>query len=281
MPASKSMRRVRLLAIVVVLLLLGGLTAGAFWSVQTVRASFPQVTGQVKIEGLSAPVTVRRDANGIPQLYADTAEDLFRAQGFVHAQDRFWEMDVRRHLTAGRLSEMFGEEQVETDAFLRTLGWRDVAQREYDELLAEDTKTYLRAYADGVNAWLEEREGAELSVEYAVLGLIGDYAPEPWDPVDSVAWLKAMAWDLRGNLQEEIDRSLLAGRLSPEQIDDLYPPYPFDRNRPIVTDGTVTDGAYSPAGDTSDLPAGPDGSTDAEESGDTADQGAPGGSAGG
>ncbi|MCE7078973.1 penicillin acylase family protein [Streptomyces sp. ST2-7A] len=256
MPASKSMRRVRLLAIVVVLLLLGGLTAGAFWSVQTVRASFPQVTGQVKIEGLSAPVTVRRDANGIPQLYADTAEDLFRAQGFVHAQDRFWEMDVRRHLTAGRLSEMFGEEQVETDAFLRTLGWRDVAQREYDELLDEDTKTYLRAYAEGVNAWLGEHDGAELSVEYAVLGLIGDYAPEPWDPVDSVAWLKAMAWDLRGNLQEEIDRSLLAGRLSTEQIDDLYPAYPFDRNRPIVADGVVSDGAYAPAGDTSGIPAG-------------------------
>ncbi|MDB1087327.1 penicillin acylase family protein [Streptomyces sp. ACA25] len=245
MPAKKSLRRLRLLAIAVAVLLVAGLGYSTFWSVSTVRASFPQTTGEITLDGLSGEVTVRRDGNGIPQLYADSAEDLFRAQGFVHAQDRFWEMDVRRHLTAGRLSEMFGEDQVETDAFLRTLGWRQTAQQEYDEELAEDTKTYLQAYADGVNAYLADRDGAGLSVEYAALGFVSDYEPDEWGPVDSVAWLKAMAWDLRGNMQQEIDRSLLAGRLSQEQIDELYPAYPYDRNRPIVTEEGAGDGTFA------------------------------------
>lgn len=241
MPAKKTRRRGRLIVISLVLLLVAGLGYGAYWSISTVRASFPQVSGEIAVAGMSAPVTVLRDGNGIPQLYADSAEDLFRAQGYVQAQDRFWEMDVRRHMTAGRLSEMFGEDHVETDAFLRTLGWHDVAQEEYDELLSDETRAYLQAYTDGVNAYLADHSGEELSVEYAALGFANDYEPEEWHPVDSVAWLKAMAWDLRGNMQEEIDRSLLAERLSAEEIEALYPPYPYDRNAPIVREnGTGT-----------------------------------------
>jgi penicillin amidase len=234
MPAKKPRRRGRLIVIALVMMLVAGLGYGAYWSVSTVRASFPQVSGEIAIDGLSAPVSVLRDGNGIPQLYADSAEDLFRAQGYVHAQDRFWEMDVRRHMTSGRLSEMFGEDQVESDAFLRTLGWHEVAQEEYDELLSDETRAYLQAYADGVNSYLGEHSGEEISVEYAALDFMNGYEPQAWSPVDSVAWLKAMAWDLRGNMQEEIDRSLLAERLSPEEIEELYPPYPYDRNNPIV-----------------------------------------------
>ncbi|TDC18881.1 penicillin acylase family protein [Streptomyces sp. 8K308] len=236
MPAKKPRRRGRLIVIALVMLLVAGVGYGAYWSISIVRASFPQVSGELAIDGLTSEVTVVRDANGIPQLYADTPEDLFRAQGYVQAQDRFYEMDVRRHLTAGRLSEMFGSEQVETDAFLRTLGWHDIAQQEWDEQLSDETRSYLEAYTAGVNAYLEEREGAELSVEYAALGLVNDYEPEPWEPVDSVAWLKAMAWDLRGNMQEEIDRALLAQRLDPQEIEELYPPYPYERNAPIVAE---------------------------------------------
>ncbi|MCF6522308.1 penicillin acylase family protein [Streptomyces sp. JJ36] len=249
MPAKKTSRRARLLVIAVVLLLVGGIGYGTFWSIGTVRDSFPQTTGSLKIEGLSAPVTVKRDAHGIPQLYADDSRDLFLAQGYVHAQDRFWQMDVRRHTTSGRLSEMFGESQVETDAFLRTLGWREVAEREYARL-APATKRYLKAYAAGVNAYLRDHQGSELSVEYAALDLKYDYEPEPWDPVDSVAWLKAMAWDLRGNMEDEIDRALMSSRLSEEDIEALYPPYPYERNEPIVEAGSVDEATeeYEPAG---------------------------------
>ncbi|WKD34264.1 penicillin acylase family protein [Streptomyces xanthophaeus] len=247
-PVKKKGRRARLIVLVLVLALFAGLGYGAYWSVDSVRASFPQTTGSLKVPGLTGTVDVKRDAHGIPQLYADNDDDLFRAQGFVHAQDRFWEMDVRRHMTSGRLSEMFGSGQVETDAFLRTLGWRQVAQEEFDKKLSPETKKYLQAYADGVNAYLKGKSGKDLSVEHAALELSDDYKPEQWSPVDSVAWLKAMAWDLRGNMQDEIDRALMATKLSQAQIDELYPPYPFDRNKPIVEGGKVDGGKYSPQG---------------------------------
>ncbi|MGW4896701.1 penicillin acylase family protein [Kitasatospora sp. NPDC004240] len=249
MPRSKKFRRARLIVIVLVVLLVAGLGYGGYRGVAAVRASFPEVNGSVKVAGMSAPVDVKRDGNGIPQLYADTEEDLFRAQGYVQAQDRFWEMDVRRHITAGRLSEMFGEGQVETDSFLRTMGWREIAKKEFDEQLSPETKKYLQAYTEGVNAWLGEHPGGQsASLEYVLLGVVnGDYKPEPWSPVDSVAWLKAMAWNLSGNLQEEIDRSLLAQDFTPEKIAELYPDYPYARNGTIVKAGTVSGDVYKPA----------------------------------
>ncbi|MCM2390023.1 penicillin acylase family protein [Streptomyces albipurpureus] len=237
-PKKKKGRRARLLVILLVLALLGGIGYGGYWGVSAVRASFPQTTGTIEIPGLLGQVEVKRDDYGIPQIYADSDEDLYRAQGFVHAQDRFWEMDVRRHMTAGRLSEMFGSGQVETDSFLRTLGWRKVAQQEFDTKLSAKTKKFLQSYADGVNAYLQGKAGKELSFEYAALALTNDYKPEPWTPVDSVAWLKAMAWDLRGNMQEEIDRSLLTSRLDKKQIKDLYPPYRIE-NKPIMETGGI------------------------------------------
>ncbi|MGP4046452.1 penicillin acylase family protein [Streptomyces sp. 2A115] len=233
----KKGRRARLFLIVLVLAIVGGVAYGSYWSVSTVRASFPQTKGSITLDGLSGPVDVKRDGYGIPQIYASTDEDLFMAQGYVQAQDRFYEMDVRRHMTAGRLSEMFGEDQVDNDEFLRTLGWDRVAEEEYKTKLSAGTKRYLQAYAKGVNAYLKGKDGEDISLEYAALGFTNDYKPTEWTPVDSVAWLKAMAWDLRGNMQDEIDRSLMTSRLSPKEIADLYPEYPYDRNKPIVQEG--------------------------------------------
>ncbi|MEU6230677.1 penicillin acylase family protein [Streptomyces sp. NPDC047042] len=233
----KKGRRARLFVIVLVLAIIGGFAYGAYWSVSTVRASFPQTKGSISLQGLSGPVDVKRDSYGIPQIYASSDEDLFMAQGYVQAQDRFYEMDVRRHMTSGRLSEMFGKGQVDNDEFLRTLGWDRVAKEEYDKTLSPATKKYLQAYAKGVNAYLDGKDGADISLEYAALGFENDYKPQAWTPVDSIAWLKAMAWDLRGNMQDEIDRSLLTSRLGPKQIADLYPEYPYSRNKPIVQEG--------------------------------------------
>src|SRR3954463_8722339 len=128
----------------------------------TIQRSYPQTSGRLTVKGLSKDVTVYRDQWGVPQIYADDADDLMRAQGYVHAQDRFWEMDFRRHVTAGRLSELFGPDQLATDAFLRTLGWRRVAEQEWN-LLSPDSKSYLQAYADGVNAWLAQHGGTAAS----------------------------------------------------------------------------------------------------------------------
>ncbi|MBM7505315.1 penicillin acylase family protein [Agromyces aurantiacus] len=223
-----------LVGVLVTVLVIGVAAAGFGW--WTVHRSFPTTTGRIDVPGLQGAVTVYRDDAGIPQLVAETDHDLFFAQGYVHAQDRFWEMDFRRHVTAGRLAELFGEEQVATDAFVRTLDWRGIAETEY-ELLDERSRAYYEAYADGVNAYLDGRSGAELSLEYAVLALQNPgYRPEPWAPVDSIAWLKAMAWDLRSNLGDEIDRALLSATLPPEEVQRLHPDFPFSA-KPTIVDG--------------------------------------------
>lgn len=208
--------------------------------VWTVQRSFPQLAGDLKLAGLNGTVEVVRDGAGIPVVEASTSHDLFFAQGFVQAQDRFWEMDFRRHVTAGRLSELFGAGEVDTDKFIRTLGWRHVAEEEVANLDPTTLGNY-QAYADGVNAYLADHQGAAASLEYAVLDLqTPGYVPEKWTPADSVSWLKAMAWDLRDNLDLEIGRAeLLASKLTPSQVRDLYPAYPYDVNPTIVPTGAA------------------------------------------
>ena len=145
---------------VLVLLMVASLVTG----VVLVQRSWPETTGEITVPGLEGRVEVVRDDNGIPQIYADTTADLMRAQGYVHAQDRFFEMDVRRHVTAGRTSELFGEDGLETDKVVRTLGWRRVAEREL-RLLAPETREALEAYSAGVNAYLDGRALSEISLE--------------------------------------------------------------------------------------------------------------------
>jgi penicillin G amidase len=226
--------------VVLVLILVAGLVTGFMLT----HRSIPQTTGELEVPGLSGEVTVVRDEFGIPQLYGDSMDDLMRAQGFVHAQERFYEMDIRRHLTAGRLSELFGETAVETDKVVRTMGWRRVARKEL-ALVGPDTRAALEAYAEGVNAYLADRPPSELGLEYTVLRAGGlDYRPEPWRPVDSLAWLKAMAWDLRGNMTDEIDRALALAEHTPDEVRQLYPPYPYDDHAPIVRQGAVVDSVF-------------------------------------
>jgi penicillin amidase len=244
-------KAVLVIAIVLVVMLSTALIGAGWYGWTTVRASYPQLAGQVRVPGLVEEVKVLRDSRGIPQIYANTLDDLFFAQGYVHAQDRFWEMDVRRHITAGRLSEMFGPSQVSTDAFIRTLGWERIAEQELEQL-SDRSLRILDAYAAGVNAYLIGRSGRELSLEYSVLALQNpDYRPEPWKPVHSVAWLKALAWDLRGNMEDEIYRSVMSASVGVEQTEELFPPYPFAEHQPIVTSGAVVAGVYdqnAPAG---------------------------------
>lgn len=243
-------------AVLGVLLTLAVIASGV--GVWTVTRSFPTLSGEVDIPGLGSSVTVVRNAAGVPSITAKTSADLFLAEGYVHAQDRFWEMDFRRHVTSGRLAELFGDSQVGTDTFVRTLGWRAVAEEEV-ALLDPETLGYFQSYADGVNAYLSEHKGADLSLEYAVLALQHPgYTPEPWTPADSVAWLKAMAWDLRSNLVDEIDRALLAPDYSAAEIAQLHPAYPYAAHPTIVggppaaTTGAV---AAEPAATDAGLPS--------------------------
>lgn len=227
-------------AVLLVLVLVVG-SLGAVW---LVRRPLPQVSGTLTLPGLSAPVQVVRDSHGIPQIYADTSADLFRAEGYVQAQDRFYEMDVRRHITAGTLSELFGSTTLDVDKVVRTMGWRRVAAREL-ALVSPATRAALQEYADGVNAYLQVNTPSQISVEYTLLRATGfDYVPAPWTPLDSLSWLKAMAWDLRGNMDDEIDRVLIGVDHTPAQLAQLYPAYPYGSHAPIVGSGEVVGGRF-------------------------------------
>ena len=224
------------------------LVAVSVLSFITVRKSFPDTTGEVVLDGLRSDVTIERDEYGIPQVYAEDERDLFFGQGYVHAQDRFFEMDFRRHVTGGRLAELVGEGAVETDAFVRTLGWRRVAEEEY-RALDDATRRLLQAYARGVNAYLDDKSGSDLSLEYTILSLTGpDYRPEPWDPVDSMAWIKAMSWDLRSNMGEEIARVQAARTLSVDRVEELYPDAPGGHATIVGDQGEVEDGELRQGG---------------------------------
>jgi len=227
-------------SVIVVLAILLGL-----FGVYLTQRSFPKTSGEIKLDGLDATVDIYRDTFGIPHIYAQTSHDLFFAQGYVHAQDRFWQMDFWRHIGSGRLSEMFGDKQLDTDTFLRTLGWARVAQQELDGLSSEDLAP-LQAYADGVNAYLADHQGTALSLEYAVLKLLTPgYSPEPWQPLHTLTWGKAMAWDLGSSrLDSEAAHAVLMKILTPEQIGELYPPYPSDH--PTVAGGVSS--ASTPGG---------------------------------
>jgi len=219
------------LAIVITVLVVLAIILGGI-GIYLTRSSFPQTSGEAKLSGLDSLADIYRDSYGIPQIYAATPHDLFFAQGYVHAQDRFFQMDFWRHLGSGRLSEMFGKSQLDTDIFLRTLGWERIAQQELN-MMSSDERALLQAYADGVNAYLADHKGSALSLEYAVLKLLTPgYSPQPWQPANSLTWAKVIAWDLSGNADSEIEHAVLLKTLTPQQIAELFPPYPADH--PVV-----------------------------------------------
>jgi penicillin G amidase len=244
-----------LLSILVILALAAGAAAAAFTKILPPQ-SFPQTAGELQIAGLEQPVDVYRDPLGVPHIYAATKHDLFFAQGYVHAQERFWQMDFWRHIGSGRLSEMFGKAQLDTDIFLRRMGWARVAKEELDQMDPE-SKAILEAYADGVNAYLKDHTGAALSLEYSVLKLLAPgYTVEPWEPLNSLTWAKAMAWDLRGNMDEEGERAVLLKLFSQAQVNELYPPFSADKPTIIQSNmGSVTsEQAALPAAHPSPVP---------------------------
>lgn len=219
--------------------------------VWVVRRSFPDVDGELAVPGLEDRVEVVRDEWGVPHIYAGNTHDLFFAQGYTHAQERFWQMDFWRHIGAGRLSEMFGEGQLDTDRFLRSLDLVGLANQEL-QMMDEGNLAVLESYAEGVNAYLEDRSGSEVSLEYALLPLqAAGYEIEPWTPVNTLTWAKMMSWDLSGNMGEEIARALLARQLSTDRVSELYPPYPEDH--PVIVPDDQTRGESA---DRASLPTG-------------------------
>jgi len=165
-------------------------------------------------------VEVYRDAWGVPHIYASSLEDLYFAQGYVHAQDRLWQMEFQRRVGHGRLSEVLGEATLDTDRFLRTIGTGRAAQRDV-EALSPDSRKYLEAYARGVTAYIDQHRG-QLPLEFVILG----FEPAPWQLADTLVWAKMMAWNLSGNWESELLRARLIQALGEEKTAELVPHYP-------------------------------------------------------
>ncbi|HVY15757.1 MAG TPA: penicillin acylase family protein [Rhodopila sp.] len=198
-------------ALLVLILLLAALAAGAIY------LTLPSSRDQAPIPGLSAPVDITYDADDIPRIKAANALDAAAALGYVHARDRMFQMELMRRAASGRLSEIAGEPTLAMDRMMRVLGLRRAAVADF-EGLPKDTQAMLRAYANGVNAWID-RKGRFAAPEFLVLG-----APEPWSPVDSLLWAKTMGLWLSMNWRQELARLGLAGKAPAGLLDTLWPP---------------------------------------------------------
>lgn len=184
--------------------------------------SKPVIEGNVQLAVLDEDVTVTRDENGVPHVDAKSDADLYRAQGYVHAQDRLFQMDLARRQASGRLSEVVGAKAIDTDKQFRTFSLRNAAEKSFDTY-SDDAKQVLEWYADGVNEFIGEvKDNGKLSYEFKLLG----YEPEPWTPIDSLTIGKYMAYDLGGKWTPQAMRHWALNNYSEEKAQDLFITYP-------------------------------------------------------
>jgi penicillin amidase len=217
---SRWARRLRVLGLF--LLLLAGLAAAALFTGRhfirnAMRQNLPQFDGSLAVYGLAAPVTVARDARGVPHIHAASMDDLVFAQGFVTAQDRLWQMDLLRRHASGQLAAILGRPMLQHDRLQRTMQLRAAADRAI-AVLPADQLHWLDLYARGVNASIAAQRD-HLPVEFRLLA----YQPAPWTPRDSILVELALFQELTTGFPQKLAREALAAHLSPELIADLYP----------------------------------------------------------
>ncbi len=210
---------IRLLWFVIILTLILAFATGGgvVWLDRAMRAQLPQLDGEHRTRAVLAPVTVRRDAQGVPHLEAQTLDDLIAAQGYVTAQDRLWQMDMIRRMAAGETAEVLGAQFAEHDRMQRVLAFRPTAERLAASLSARD-RAYFEAYARGVNAYIGDTRN-QLPAEFRLLR----YEPKPWQPVDSMLVLLTMVQLLDTQWPTKLSRERIEARLGPVLAADLYP----------------------------------------------------------
>ncbi len=200
-------------SVVVLVLLAIGVVIDVIW------LTLPGGNITAQIEGLSAPVDIKIDADGVPRIRAASERDAAAAMGFLHARERMFQMDLMRRAARGELSEVVGPATLRLDRFNRTLGLRERVEADL-ATLSPDVRGMLESYASGVNAWIAAR-GRFSALEFAVLG-----APRPWTAADSLLWGKTMGLYLSSNWRTELARLELSGSLTHGQIETLWPGQP-------------------------------------------------------
>ena len=178
----------RIVIAIVAIVAIGGVAVYAY-----LRQSLPRIDGTVSVPGLSSTVDIVRDADAIPHIFASNRLDGLFGLGYVHAQDRLWQMELQRRIGHGRLAEIFGAAALPQDRFLRTVGFGKAARASW-ETLPDRTKTLVNAYVSGVNAFIAAHHGRDLPPEFSVLR----FEPEAWTGTDVVVWGKAVRGELPG-----------------------------------------------------------------------------------
>ena len=178
----------------------------------------PQTTGELTLAGIERPISILRDPWGVPHIYAKSTRDLFFAQGFTHAQDRLWQMELRRRISAGRLAELFGHSALRRDIFSRTLGLQRGLAEEW-ETYDEEIRAIISAYVEGVNAFITDHRD-RLPLEFQLAG----FEPEPWTHLDVLT--RAVAYNQGGVWPRKILRARLVARFGPERARQLMPTDP-------------------------------------------------------
>jgi penicillin amidase len=207
--------------------------AGAGGAYLYLRHSLPVVDGTVRVTGLSAPIDIIRDTDDIPHIYAGGKLDALFGLGYVHAQDRLWQMEFQRRIGFGRLSEILGPAALPQDTFLRIVGFGRAARSAWARLPVS-TRQEIDAYVAGINAFLDGHHGSALPPEFTLLR----FEPEHWEGADVVVWQKMMAWDLSGNYSFELLRHDIAARVGAAGLAELMPRYARD-GLSITPDGPI------------------------------------------
>lgn len=187
---------------------------------------WPKTKGNLSLKGLLSEVSVNRDKWGVPQIYADNQHDLFLAQGYVHAQDRLFQMEINRRLGMGTLSEVVGYPGLDTDKVSRIMGLRRVAEKSLP-LLDKATKDILNAYCEGINAFIDNHPHS-LPVEFTILG----FKPAHWTPLEVLSWANMMAMNNGLNYEYELFRAQLVAKMGEKMANYVLPPY--DNNNPLI-----------------------------------------------
>lgn len=212
------MKILRKITIVIAFLIPIIAISGYFFLHHLSHKAVPDYNQDINLKNLSEEVIVYRDSLAIPHIIAQNDEDLYRAVGYVMAQDRLWQMDLLRRVTTGRLSEIFGENLIETDLLLRSLRILEKSRLILSKTGPEIVKA-LEAFSDGVNQYIEQNEKS-LPLEFSVLG----YKPEKWEPAYSLNIIGYMAWDLAGSTySSEVIIYKLLEKFGQEKTQDLLP----------------------------------------------------------
>ena len=204
------------------------------------RRRLPQVNGEISLPGLDASVEIFRDQWGTPHIYANSYLDALYAQGFVHAQDRLFQMDLNRRTAHGTLSEVFGELALDTDRTARTFGFGRLGRADW-KIASDGLKDSMSAYAAGVNAYLDHPK-TKLPVEFTLLG----FKPQPWKTEDTMAFGRVMIWQLSHAWQGELIRAEIIEKVGVEHAAELEIHYPVEN--PISLPKGIEFNALDPDG---------------------------------